>query len=452
LKKHKIYYFYILLIISFSCRQGNKQELPENNTSLTVSIRNTENGYSMYRNDKPYFIKGVGGYSHFKELKEMGGNSIRVWDTNDADRILDQAQENGLTVMLGIWMVREREGFNYFDQEAVKKLKEQIKADILRYRNHPALLVWCLGNELEKGVANARVWKVVNEIAIMIQELDPNHPLTLAVNDYSPRVIRTIKKDCPAIKLLSFNVYGALPTFTKNLHEAGWNGPYIISEYSFRGYWESDVTSWYAPIEFNSSEKSDYLGNLYKNYILKHPPACLGSYAFFWGNKQECTPTWFSILDDEGRKSAIADMLQYMWTGHWPTNRAPAIKNISLNFTNQTYNNEISSGETYYAHVKASDFEGDSLSYKWEVLPESNWAELDGSVDIEMKPLAVNNVLLNNNTATIKLKCPLNPGPYRLFVYVYDGKGNYGTANIAFLAVGNKKNINSNTLTNLIGL
>ena len=398
-----------------------------------VSIKKFSNGYKLYKNGKPYFIKGVGGYTHLKELKERGGNSIRVWDTNDADRILNQAQKNDLTVMLGLWIVREREGFNYFDEQAVSKLKEKIKADVLRYRKHPALLVWCLGNELENGNTNAKSWKVINEIAVMIRELDPNHPLTLAVNSISPRVIRTIKKDCPAIELLSFNVYAALPYLTEKLMQAEWDGPYIISEYSAKGYWEVPTTYWEAPAELNSTQKTEFVSKLYKKYIRTHDTKCLGAYAFFWGSKQECTPTWFSILDEEGRKMAMADMLQYMWTGRYPANRAPNIGTISLTMENKVHVNQLSSGETYLAQVQANDLEADSLSYKWEILPESNWADLDGSVDKEVKPLPIKNLLLVDNTASVKLKSPLKKGPYRIFVYVYDGKGSFATANIPFL-------------------
>jgi len=444
LKKYKI--SYILLIITligyFSCQREKKQSLSGNVSSASVSIKKTSTGFSMYRNGEPYFIKGVGGYTHLKELKDLGGNSIRVWDTSDADRILDQAQENGLTVMLGIWIGREKEGFNYFDNEAINKLKQQIKADVLQYRNHPALLVWCLGNELENGTANARAWKVINEIAVMVRELDPNHPITMAVNSINPRVIRIIKRDIPAVELLSFNIYAGLASLDEQLKEADWGGPYIISEYSSKGYWESASTSWKAPIEYNSSEKSAFIGNLYKKYIQNNPPNCLGSYAFYWGSKQECTPTWFSILDENGRKSAVADMLQNVWTGQWPANKAPAIVNISLTQQNNTPVKEISAGEIYFAHVNAKDFEGDSLTYKWEVLPESNWKELDGSVDKETKPMAVKNVLLQNQGATVKIKSPLKPGPYRLFVYVYDEKESFGTANIPFFVDGEKKNVN----------
>lgn len=75
-----------------------------------TTIRATGNGYALLRKGQPYFIEGAGGVRYFDRLKACGGNSVRVWDDNDAGRILGDAQRLGLTVMLGLWVQRETEG------------------------------------------------------------------------------------------------------------------------------------------------------------------------------------------------------------------------------------------------------------------------------------------------------------------------------------------------------
>ncbi len=107
-----------------------------------IEIRKAANNYTLIKDNKPYFIKGAGGYSHLSELKNIGGNSIRTWSLKDARYVLDEAQKNDLTVTLGIDLGRERLGFNYNDKVAVLKQFNAIKNEINKYKDHPALLMW----------------------------------------------------------------------------------------------------------------------------------------------------------------------------------------------------------------------------------------------------------------------------------------------------------------------
>ncbi len=416
------------------CQSQERPVYQANDPSHTVNIQKKADGYQLYRNGRPFFIKGAGGYAYYDRLRAMGSNSVRVWDTKDGERVLNQAHQQGLSVLMGVWLMREKEGFNFYDREAVNLLKIQIREDVLRYRHHPALLMWCIGNELELGVANVKAWHVINEIAAMIHALDPNHPTTTAMISVKPEHIRLIKKQCPHIDVLSFNKYAGLATLAEDIQKAGWDGPFIVSEYGPPGYWETGMTDWDTPTELTSSQKAQYIRSRYKAGILTHSSHCLGSYAFFWGHKQECTPTWFSIFTENGEKTAVADMLQYLWSGRWPVNRAPHLASIQLQTTEKITAIRLKPGATYLAQVVAQDPEGDTLRYHWEVLPESNWRSIDGSVAREDKPTPVPNVLQGHTTASVQFTCPLKPGPYRLFAYVYDSKGSVATANISFVA------------------
>ena len=119
---------------------------------------------------------------------------------------------------MGLDVARERHGFNYSDKKAVAQQLAMIKADVLALKDHPALLMWGIGNELNLRHANPKVWDAVNQLSEMIHQLDPNHPTTTMLAGAEPDVIQVVMKRCPDLDLLSFQLYGdinKLPQYLK---------------------------------------------------------------------------------------------------------------------------------------------------------------------------------------------------------------------------------------------
>ena len=58
--------------------------------------------------------------------------------------------------------------------ERLKLVVDEVNA----MRDHPALLGWAIGNELNLEATNLKVYNAVNDISKMIHEIDPNHPTT----------------------------------------------------------------------------------------------------------------------------------------------------------------------------------------------------------------------------------------------------------------------------------
>ena len=121
---------------------------PPQRKNATVYIEKIKGKFQIYKNGKPYVIKGASGYSNLDVLAEAGGNTIRVWDTTNVASILNNAQRHGISVILGLPLPESRFMHIYNDKQKVAKQLQGIKSLVNRYKNHPALLMWCVGNEL----------------------------------------------------------------------------------------------------------------------------------------------------------------------------------------------------------------------------------------------------------------------------------------------------------------
>jgi beta-galactosidase/beta-glucuronidase len=393
-----------------------------------VEVKQGKNGYSLYRNGEPYYIKGAGGIQYFEKLKEYGGNSIRLWTTENAKEFLDKAHSLGLTVTLGIYLKPERDGFDYSNKAEVKKQMDYIRSEVMRYKDHPALLVWGIGNELELFAKNPKVWDAINDVAAMIKEIDPNHPVTTMVASVPEKHMSHIIQRCKNLDFLSVNAFKDLPNIQAKLIQHGWSKPYLISEWGSDGYWETTPTKWNSFIEESSTVKAEQYRVRYEKIIKANNDRCLGSYVFFWGQKQERSHTFFSMFLDKGQETEAVDVMQYLWTGKWPQHRAPKIKDVLLNNKVAKDNIYIKPGSENLALVKMHD-DGD-LVYYWELLPEGNDLRPDGQG--ETKPPVINTAFADPFKSSVTFRAPEKPGAYRLFIHVYTKTNKVATANIPF--------------------
>ena len=425
--------FSILLygVVSFlngCCTETSTSRQGASASSKPTAIHHDGQSYQLLRYGKPYFIQGAGGISHLDQLKASGGNSVRIWDDLEAGPILTQAQALGMTVLFGLWVEREMEGFDYNDQAAVDRQYERVRKIVLKYRHHPALLMWCVGNEWAQEADNFRVYDEVNRIAALIHELDPDHPVTTVISPDSERAIWLVRKRCPAVDILALNSYALTEKLDQFLEKGGWDKPYLISEYGAQAYWETPTTPWQAPIEPTSQQKYNYAKRIYQQYIGSRPPNCLGSYLFYWGFKQEETHTWFNVYDEQGRFTSMVDLMQLLWTGKHPLNKAPDVQALLVDGRANTHQSYPYSSAPHQARILTTDPESDSLTYHWEIKRRAQF-----SADYVGTPLpALKGLIHKPNQSSISFVLPQKPGSYRLFGHAYDGHGHVASANFAF--------------------
>jgi hypothetical protein len=421
----------LVILLNFFAKQAMAQANQRTSTkAVKVELRRINDSYQLWRGGKPYYIKGAGGSQYLDRLAAYGGNSIRTWSTHKAQQTLDEAHKYGLTVTMGLDVARERHGFDYSNPQAVARQLEDLRAEVTKYKDHPALLIWGIGNELNLHYTNPAVWDAVNEIAQMIHEVDPNHLTSTMLAGLNKREVDLIKAKCPAIDILSVNTYGGLPKLPEQIRDFGWQGAYIVTEWGPTGHWESAQTAWQVAVEETSGAKAAVYKQRYEASMLQDKKNCIGSYVFLWGQKQERTPTWYGLFTEKGEETEVIDVMQYLWTGKWPANRAPHLESMQIDGKSVLENIYLLPKQRYTAIASVKDPDGDKLSYRWELLPEST--DLKEGGDRENRPKAIEGLLQNKNNGQAILQAPTAEGAYRLFVYIADGKNKVATANIPF--------------------
>jgi hypothetical protein len=402
---------------------------------VKVEISGEKGNYQLLRNGLPYRVKGGGlDDSEMQSLADHGGNSIRTWATDTAGdktlQLLDHAQELGITVSLCLYTAPERSGFNYDDSDEVARQLESHRKEVLRYKNHPALLAWIIGNELNHDYSNPAVYDAVNEISKMIHKLDPNHPTTTTLAGFDAEILEVIEQRAADLDFISFQLYGQLYNLQEFISKMEFSQPYFITEWGAIGHWEVPKTEWGAPLEQHSSEKADTYLRGYQEVIEPFGKQVLGNHVFLWGQKQEKTPTWYGLFTETGEETEVMDVMHYIWNGAWPENRTPRIESVRLNDKTAADSVRLEAGQSYTAKLKIADEDGDPLSYLWQVKKESGATTVGG--DFEKEIANLKGLISDEKASSTVLLAPQNPGAYRLFVYAYDGHGHAAHANIPF--------------------
>jgi hypothetical protein len=404
--------------------------------AIPVEVFRDGERWMLLRGGRPYVPKGAGTNGrNIAELAARGGNSFRNWrdfDSPDGLPLLDEALRHGLTVAMCLPIGRERHGFDYDDPAAVQRQFEFARQEVLRYKDHPALLLWIIGNEPDLHYSNPKVFDAINDISRMIHEVDGRHPTTTALSfSFKEELVSHVKERMPDLDIISVQKYADIVNLPKYIDQAGIDRPYLVTEYGPVGHWEVDKTAWGAPIEPTSSEKAAHYRKVFGAVIEAHSDHILGSYAFLWGQKQERTPTWYGMFLADGSVTEAVDVMEYAWSGAWPENRSPQVEGLLLDGRGAHDNVMLSAGEQYSARAMAADPDGDPLTYRWELRRESEATQVGG--DREDIPELITGRIDVAEDGGATVAAPEQAGAYRLFVTVYDVTGHAGHANIPVL-------------------
>ena len=410
---------------------GDNQAVPAKPGKGIVKLVRNETGWQLLRDSEPYYINGAGGEGSLEMLSKFGGNSIRTWgvdDTQETLKRLDDAEKNGISVALGIWLEHERHGkMRYTEYD---KVVEQIDLTIKHVRNlkhHPAILVWGIGNEMEGEGGNPAIWSHIEHLAQRVKAEDPNHPVMTVIAEIGGKKIEAIHKLCPSVDIIGINSYGGSSSIPERYKQLGGTKPYIVTEFGPIGTWEVPKNAIDAIDEPTSGAKAEmYRANV--NAFTKDKEHCLGSYAFLWSDKQEGTATWFGMLLPDGKRTAAVDVMSEFWTGKKPENLCPVINSLTLEGSQRRKKDE-----TVKVALTASDPENDKLNVRWVVTGEADSYITGG--DKQAEPKELEGLFTSQDLSGATLKLPAEGGIYRIYAYVDDGNG-AATANVSIQVEG----------------
>ncbi len=179
----------------------------------------------------------------FELLKRMGVNTVRLFHTNhDAKKakpvLRKLYQQHGLRFIIGDFVgmytvgsgAKWEEGTNYLDPKQRKRMFEGVKKMVNDYKDEPYILMWVLGNEnnfggvegIIGGFGNAgkypkEYYGFLNELALWIKKVDPNHPVAVGNGDQG--FLPVIAEAAPAIDIFGTNMYRGWHGFGRSMFE-----------------------------------------------------------------------------------------------------------------------------------------------------------------------------------------------------------------------------------------
>lgn len=397
-----------------------------------AEIRSKGDGFELRVDGVPTYIKGVGGTNRLDIAAENGANACRTWggDAKSISKTAAEAAEHGMYVMQGIWLPKEAE--KYSDEKFKEEMRTFCRETAERFKDDPNILVWGIGNEVElSGTNNGAVWSFIDELSRIIKSADGRH-LTSTVIAHNKSALDSIARYAPSLDVVGINSYGSILQVKDMVAASDYKGPYMITEWGPTGWWETSSTEWKAPIEQTSEQKRQVYETRYNEAILGDP-RCIGSFVFLWGQKEERTPTWFSMFVENGveglplrgEKTPMVEAMQRVWTGQEPERTAPVVTGIAIDGRRPEESPKTDAGATFKVEVAVSDRDGDSLTYIWEILREATVLGFGGS--FEPRPERYGKVVVTDvPMAELSIS---EAGEYRVYVYVSDGTGFVSTVN-----------------------
>jgi beta-galactosidase len=176
-----------------------------------------------------------------KLIKGMGANFLRTVHYPQHPVVLDTCDELGLLVWEEVPFDGEGglRALYAGAEDFARTVKQNLREEIRRDRNHPSIILWSMGNENLNG-PDAADWKAVVDLTAQLhrisKEEDPTRPTAVAIclPDRATQVGLT-----KVVDILGYNVYAGwyggqiedVAGLIDKFHRENPNKPLIISEY-----------------------------------------------------------------------------------------------------------------------------------------------------------------------------------------------------------------------------
>ncbi len=194
--------------------------------------------------------RGANYHRDFQMLCKAGVNHIIGWDTDkwyEQDKFdeltLDIAHKYGIGILMPFYLPPEGD---YTNEEFQSQLIDEATAKIERFKGHPALRMWGVGNEILTEMPaemHGDFLTFYSKIADMFHEMDPNHPVVYrdAEDYFMPEISGTIMaplEERPWL-LYGMNIYSLeLERILDEWPQWGLERPLFITEFGADPSWE----------------------------------------------------------------------------------------------------------------------------------------------------------------------------------------------------------------------
>ena len=160
--------------------------------SIIGIVPGANGGYALEICGASMEIQGVYGTTNSLDvLSAIGGNILRLPSVSTLATnpgILDQAYALGLRVIIPLGAPQDGASFSYNSGSMAELSARQAALSLVsQYMNHPAVLMWCLGDTMDLNAANApildlnRVFIALDSWTVSIKQVDSSHPVMLTV-------------------------------------------------------------------------------------------------------------------------------------------------------------------------------------------------------------------------------------------------------------------------------
>lgn len=286
-----------------------------------VAVEGSGYQYTLRVDGEPTIVRGMGYNPWYAELpveqrqelyrrdfsamREIGVNTLEGWFQQQFDEVtLDEAHRQGLKVIVPFELNHD---YDYSDPAVKAMFREQVTAWVLRYREHPAVLMWGPGNEVmhrlifptavqgqrdparEQRADDFAAFYV--ELIDMVRQIDPHHPVLYrdAEDLYFSRMRQALLKDGTS---RPWFVYGT-NVYTERLAE-------VIERWPMQGVDAPLLISEFSPGGVGAAERPDMLG-WYWSTIRAHPKRVIGGVVYTWATRgPEDLDRVFGLTDESG--------------------------------------------------------------------------------------------------------------------------------------------------------
>lgn len=263
-------------------------------------------------------------------LKEMGVNSIRTSHNMCAVELMELADEMGILINAESFDMWEKPKTTY---DYARFFKDWVACDVAswirRDRNHPCIIMWCIGNEIYDTHAGERGQELTRLLMNLVYRHDPYHnaPVTIGSN-YLPW--ENARKCADIVKLAGYNYAEKYYEPHHDLYK-DWMiyGSETGSVVQSRGIYHFPLS---AHILFDDDEQCSSLGNSITSWGARSTEKCIAddrdakfnAGMYIWSGFDyigEPTPyhtknSYFGQIDTAGFKKDSFYIYQAEWTDY----------------------------------------------------------------------------------------------------------------------------------------